>query len=91
MEGGGNMKREGEGHRETESERRERRGEKVVLEFGMGERERAEKREGESVSALWFRGTREKQQGGKMRKDGAKMKRDGGRGRMEMKSRGGVD
>lgn len=37
MEGGGNMKREGEGHRETESERREEqsRAERVVLEFGI--------------------------------------------------------
>lgn len=40
MEGGGNMKREGEGHREIErvSKERERRGERVVSEFSIGEK-----------------------------------------------------
>lgn len=39
------MKREGEGHREIErlSKERERRGERVVSEFSMGERKSAEK------------------------------------------------
>lgn len=63
MEGGGNMKREGEGHREIErvskEKRQERRGERVVLELSMRERERAEKREGESISGFFFQGESE--------------------------------
>lgn len=41
MEGGGNMEREGEGHRDTESESR---AERVVLEFGIRWRKSGEEK-----------------------------------------------
>lgn len=104
MEGGGNMKREGEGHRETESERRaeQRRAEQRGWSWNLvldGERAK-KKREGESA-ALWvclaffrlvflqFRGVRETNTEQKKR-DGV-IKENGGEGRMEMRSRGGED